>query len=129
MSAVCLSGTLAGMNHDEFESIVDEVIAHLPSEVRHALHNIELLVRDVPDTEVVSEGDSLLGLYTGTPLTERPASHVGDLPDIIYIFRLPHLELGLPPEELRAEIRTTVLHEVAHYFGIDDERLAEIGWG
>lgn len=116
------------MDSDEFESIVDEVIADLPAEVREAFHNIELLVQDAPDPELFPEGDGLLGLYTGTPLTERPASHVGDLPDIIYIFRLPHLALGLPSAELRAEIRTTVLHEVAHYFGIDDDRLEELGW-
>ena len=117
------------MNHEEFERIVAEVIADLPSEVREAFHNIELLVRDAPDPELFPDGDGLLGLYTGTPLTERPASHVGDLPDIIYIFRFPHLALGLPNAELRAEIRTTVLHEVAHYFGIEDDHLDEIGWG
>ena len=91
------------MNHEEFERIVAEVIADLPSEVREAFHNIELLVRDAPDPELFPDGDGLLGLYTGTPLTERPASHVGDLPDIIYIFRFPHLALG--PAERRIACR------------------------
>jgi predicted Zn-dependent protease with MMP-like domain len=63
------------------------------------------------------------------PLTERGVEYAGELPDVIYIFRQPHLELGLPSDELREEIARTLIHEVAHYFGIDDDHLDEIGWG
>jgi predicted Zn-dependent protease with MMP-like domain len=64
----------------------------------------------------------------GTPLTERSLEDVTELPDIIYVYRRPHLEMELPPDELREEIATTLIHEIAHYFGIDDDHLDDIGW-
>ena len=71
----------------------------------------------------------LLGLYDGIPLTERSVDDSGNLPDVIYIFRNAHLEMNLPRDELIEEIVTTLVHEIAHYFGIDDDHLDEIGWG
>jgi predicted Zn-dependent protease with MMP-like domain len=71
----------------------------------------------------------MLGLYMGVPLPERGIDYAGELPDVIYIFRYPHLELGLPADELRGEIAKTLVHEIAHYFGFDDDYLEEIGWG
>ena len=59
----------------------------------------------------------------------RESGNAGELPDVIYLFRKPHLEMGLPPEELRDEIAKTLIHEIAHYFGIDDDHLDDIGWG
>lgn len=117
------------MNHAEFESVIREAIAALPEWVHDALENIEVLVLDEPDEELDPDGEGLLGLYTGLPLPERGADYAGELPDVIYIFRLPHLALKLPPDELHAEIVTTLMHEIAHYFGIDDDHLDEIGWG
>ena len=70
-----------------------------------------------------------MSLYVGTPLPERGIDYAGELPDVIYIFRRPHLELDLPPDELQDEIVKTLIHEIAHYFGIDDDHLDEIGWG
>ena len=81
------------------------------------------------DEDLDPEGEGLLGLYLGLPLPERGVEYAGELPDVIYIFRRPHLELGLAPDELREEVARTLIHEVAHYFGIDDDHLDEIGWG
>ena len=117
------------MDREQFEAAVDEVIWDLPEWVRSALKNIEILVTDEPTPAMDADGGGLLGLYTGIPLTERGANDGGYLPDVIHVFRLPHLALGLPPDELREEIRITVMHEIAHYFGIDDDHLEASGWG
>ena len=117
------------MNFGQFEAVVRETMDSLPDWVHDGLDNVEILVVDEPDDELDPEGQGLLGLYVGIPLPERGAEYVGELPDVIYIFRRPHLELGLPPDELRDEIAKTLIHEIAHYFGIDDDHLDEIGWG
>ena len=101
----------------------------LPDWVQEALHNIEFLVLDEADEYLDPEGEGLLGLYTGVSLPERGTDYAGELPDVIYVFRRPHLEMGLPPEQLREEVAKTLIHEIAHYFGIDDDHLDEIGWG
>jgi len=117
------------MNRDSFDALVAEVLEDLPDRVRGAFHNISIIVEDEPTAELGTEADGLLGLYTGTPLPERDSNYAGSLPDVIYIFRQPHLELGLPEAELREEVARTVLHEVAHYFGLDDDYLDQQGWG
>ncbi len=117
------------MNHSQFEDVIREAIDRLPDWVHNALDNVEVLVIDEPDEEHDPEGQGLLGLYIGLPLSERGVDYAGELPDVIYIFRRPHLELGLPPDQLRDEIVRTLIHEIAHYFGIDDDHLDEIGWG
>ena len=117
------------MDQSEFEACVREAIDRLPKWVHDALDNVSVLVIDQPTPEHDPEGQGLLGLYTGVPLDERGVDYAGELPDVIYLFRRPHLELGLPPDELRAEIAKTLIHEIAHYFGIDDDHLDEIGWG
>ena len=93
------------------------------------MHNIEFLVQDEADEFLGPEGEGLLGLYTGVPLPERGTDYAGELPDVIYVFRRPHLEMDLPQAELREEVAKTLIHEIAHYFGIDDGHLDEIGWG
>ena len=117
------------MKRNEFEAAVRQALDSLPDWVHERLDNIEVLVVDEPDEELDPEGQDLLGLYLGLPLPERGADYAGELPDVIYIFRHPHLKLGLPPDELRHEIGRTLVHEIAHYFGIDDDHLDEIRWG
>ena len=117
------------MNLSQFETVIRETMSGLPEWVQDALDNIEILVLDEADEDLDPDGEGLLGLYVGMPLPERGVDYAGELPDVIYIFRLPHLELGLPPGELEEEIARTLIHEVAHYFGIDDDHLDEIGWG
>lgn len=117
------------MNNTEFDALVAAVLADLPGWVREALEQLTVLVEDEPGAEIPGGDRDLLGIYIGTPLTERDATFAGQLPDVIYIYRGPHLELGLPPDALREEIARTVLHEVAHYFGLDDDYLEREGWG
>lgn len=116
------------MNAAEFTSFVHDVMDGLPEWVHSALDNLEIIVLDGPLEDDADEED-LLGLYVGVPLPERGIDYAGELPDIIYVYRLSHLALGLGPEALRKEIETTLVHEIAHYFGFDDERLHELGWG
>lgn len=117
------------MNHDDFESLIRQAMHDLPEWVQNGLDNVEVLVVDEADESLDPEGQGLLGLYVGTPLPERGVDYAGELPDVIYIFRHPHLELNLGPDELQDEIVKTLIHEIAHYFGIDDDHLDEIGWG
>lgn len=117
------------MNHSEFEAVVSDAIAALPDWVLKALDNIEVLIEDAADERLDPNSDGLLGLYVGVPLTEREGGNAGELPDVIYLFRQPHLDLGLPADELREEIAKTLIHEIAHHFGIDDDHLHSIGWG
>ena len=96
----------------------------LPPDLRQAMSNVEIVVEDENP-----EDPDLFGLYLGVPLTDRGSSYAGVLPDKIAIYRLPlEDEFGGDPEALEEEIRITVLHEVAHHFGIDEERLSDLGW-
>lgn len=117
------------MNQEQFEDAVWDSLSRLPQWVRDALDNIELLVEEEAGADLHPDGEGLLGLYVGLPLPERGADYAGELPDLIYLFRRPHLELGLDQDDLRQEIAKTLIHEIAHYFGIDDDHLDEIGWG
>ena len=117
------------MNQLDFESLIRQAMRDLPEWVQNGLDNVEVLVVEEADENLDPEGEGLLGLYVGTPLPERGIDYAGELPDVIYIFRRPHLELDLPPDELQDEIVKTLIHEIAHYFGIDDDHLDEIGWG
>jgi len=106
-----------------FDEHVERALASLPDELRAAMSNVEIVVEDQNP-----EDPDLFGLYRGIPLTER-GDYAGVLPDKIAIYRLPlEAEFGDDPRVLEKEIRITVLHEVAHHFGIDEERLAELGW-
>jgi predicted Zn-dependent protease with MMP-like domain len=106
-----------------FEQHVQAALDSLPSEFRNALDNVAVVVEDEhPDDP------DLFGLYEGVPLPERSSADSGRLPDRIAIYRLPLEETFTDPAELEQEIRITVLHELAHYFGIDEERLTELGY-
>jgi predicted Zn-dependent protease with MMP-like domain len=108
-----------------FESHVRAALDSLPPHIAKALENVAVVVED----EHPKDPD-LLGLYHGVPLPERGSGYAGQLPDKISIYRFPlEEEFGDDPEELREEIRITVLHELAHYFGIDEDRLDELGYG
>jgi len=116
------------MTRREFERVVDEVLDTLPDWVVDHLDNLEVIVEESPTREQDPGGEGLLGLYHGISLLERGVDYWGAMPDTITIFRKPHLALGLSRDELRHEIRRTVLHELAHHLGIDDDRLHELGW-
>lgn len=107
-----------------FEDHVRGALESLPAELRAAMSNVEIVVEDEnPDDP------DLFGLYFGIPLTERGEGYAGALPDKIEIYRVPLEEdFGDDPALLEEEIRITVLHEVAHHFGIDEDRLDELGW-
>ena len=105
-----------------FEEIAKRALASLPPELRDAVRNVEIAVEDEhPDDP------DLFGLYEGVPLPER-GDWAGGLPDRIRIFRLPLEESFPDPQELEEEIRITVLHELAHYFGLDEDRLDDLGY-
>ncbi|HEX2504774.1 MAG TPA: metallopeptidase family protein [Gaiellaceae bacterium] len=108
-----------------FEEHVQRAVESLPDELRGAMSNVAIVVED----ENPEEPD-LYGLYTGVPLPDRGSeSYAGVLPDKIEIYRIPlEEEFGGDPEVLEEEIRITVLHEIAHHFGIDEDRLHELGW-
>jgi predicted Zn-dependent protease with MMP-like domain len=108
-----------------FEDHVRRALDSLPEDLRRAMSNVEIVVEDEKP-----EDPDLFGLYLGIPLVERGAeSYAGVLPDKIAIYRVPlEEEFGDDPDVLEDEIRITVLHEIAHHFGIDEDRLAELGW-
>ena len=116
------------MNRREFSTVVDTVLAELPEWVVERIDNLVVVIEDRPTHDQDPEGQGLLGLYDGVSLAERGVDYFGYAPDQISIFYQPHIELDLSDEELTAEIRVTVLHEVAHHLGIDDQRLHELGW-
>ena len=118
------------MTREEFERLVDEALEDLPPWVVEAVDNLTVVVEDWPTPQQdarYGEG-TLLGLYEGVNLHDRAGHYSGVAPDRITIFMGPHLSLRLPPSRLRRQIRKTVLHEMAHHLGIDDERLHEIGY-
>jgi predicted Zn-dependent protease with MMP-like domain len=105
-----------------FEAYVRDALESLPSGLRARMSNVEIVIEDEPP-----EGQPLLGLYQGVPLTRRSSGYAAALPDKITIFRGPLVRLhGRDAETLRREVGRVVLHEIAHHFGISDERLIEI---
>jgi predicted Zn-dependent protease with MMP-like domain len=109
----------------DFEQHVRRALESLPADLRAAITNVEIVVEDEN-----AEDPDLFGLYLGIPLTERDSGYAGVLPDKIAIYRLPlEEEFGHDAELLEDEIRITVLHELGHHFGIDEDRLEELGWG
>jgi predicted Zn-dependent protease with MMP-like domain len=109
---------------------VARAVASLPVEFKERLENVEFIVEDVPrGDELPGRPDTvLLGLYQGIPLTQRGPGYAGVLPDRIVIFRRPIEARSSSSAELADLVRQVVIHEVAHYFGIDDDRLDELGW-
>jgi predicted Zn-dependent protease with MMP-like domain len=106
----------------DFQAVIQETLDSLPADLHEQISNVEILVEDEPPP-----GQPLLGLYQGIPLTRRTSNYTGALPDKITIYRGPLERLyGHDPALLIERIRHVVLHEVAHHFGISDERLVEV---
>ena len=112
------------MGREEFERLVDAALDLIPGEIADLIHNVVVLVEDDPPPD----DPDLLGLYDGVALTERHGEPAMELPDRIFVYRRPLLAWCDDEEQLAEEVRITVVHEVAHHFGIDDERLHELGY-
>ena len=112
------------MGADEFEGYVNEALDSIPDELIDLLDNCIIVIAD----DAPPEDPELLGLYEGIPLTERGVSYGGVLPDTISIFRNPTLAICDTVEDVIDEVHITVVHEIAHFFGIDDDRLDQLGW-
>lgn len=119
-----------------FERLVQRALDRLPPEFQDHLENVSVVIADAPDRELLESmgydpddpGDTLFGLYEGVPLTERQHDDVL-LPDQITIFRRPLLEWAESEEEIVDEVRVTVLHEIGHFFGLDEDQLDDLGYG
>jgi predicted Zn-dependent protease with MMP-like domain len=122
------------LNHSEIRKEVARVIDKLPKEFREQLRNVEIVVETRPSKELLlaesldPREDTLYGIYQGVPLPDRSALDPPLLPDKITIFAEPLLEDFPDPNKLREEIRLTVLHEIAHYFGMDEEEIEDLGY-
>ena len=119
-------------NTREFDRLVEDGLALIPEEIRALMNNVEIVVEEEPSEELLEELDvppdeTLFGLYQGIPLTERSTAYSA-FPDRIIIFRRPLLDEFDDPLDIRREVARTVIHEVAHHFGISEERLVELGW-
>ena len=122
------------LNHHEIRKEVARVIDKLPRRFREQLHNVEFVVEERPPAPLMrAEGldprhHTLYGLYQGVPLPQRSTLDPPLIPDKITIFAKPLLQDFPDPEELREELRVTVLHEIAHYFGMEDEEIEKLGY-
>jgi len=113
------------MSEERFEELVGDALDTIPEGLIRLLNNVVILI----EAESPAGGPELLGLYEGYALTRRGTDYGGVLPDRIMIFRNPILRMCRSEEQVVSEVRITVVHEIAHHFGIDDERLHELGWG
>ena len=122
------------LSADEFDEIASRAVDRIPEELRAYLENVVISVQPEPSPEILEEmgmdpeEDTLLGLYQGVALTERSATDPPLYPDTIFIFQGPLEEMCDTIEEIEEEIEITVVHEIAHHFGIDEDRLAELGY-
>ena len=112
------------MSRDRFEELVSEALDLVPEELTRLIDNCVVLVEDDPP----ADDPDLLGLYDGIPITERDSTYVMTVPDRITIFRNPTLAMCESEDEVVEEVNITVVHEIAHHFGIDDDRLHELGY-
>jgi predicted Zn-dependent protease with MMP-like domain len=112
------------MTRERFEELVSDALDTVPPELTQLIDNCVVLVED----DAPADDPELLGLYDGTPLTERDSHYTMAMPDRITIFRNPTLAMCESEEEVVEEVGITVVHEIAHHFGIDDDRLHELGY-
>jgi predicted Zn-dependent protease with MMP-like domain len=113
------------LSAEQFDALVAEALDSIPTELAEVIENCVILVEEWPPPE----DPGLLGLYEGVPLTERGHYYSGALPDRIFIFRAPILQICDSVADVVEEIHLTVVHEIAHHFGIGDARLHELGYG
>ncbi len=116
---------------ERFSKLVAQAVELLPPAFREFLEEVAIEIRDRPTAQQRAETgeDDLLGLYVGRAMTERSVEDSGRLPDVIYIFQEPHEQICDSEEDLIEEVRITVLHEIGHYFGMDEDDLEELGYG
>ncbi len=124
---------LQGLDERRFEQMVKRAVDGLPPEFHDLLAGIAVVVEDEPSPEDMAstdtpEGETLYGMYQGVPLTDRNSSYGMSLPERIVIYQRPLEEENLSRHETIREIQRTIVHEVAHHFGISEERIAELGW-
>ncbi|MCZ0729315.1 metallopeptidase family protein [Mycolicibacterium iranicum] len=112
------------MSPHRFDELVGDALDQIPPQLASAIDNVVILVADRNEEE-----PDILGLYEGVALTERDSWYAGSLPDTITIYREALLEVCESEAEVVDEVAITVIHEIAHHFGIDDDRLHELGWG
>jgi len=122
------------LNAAEFDGVVAQAIERLPEEIRGYLDNMMIAVRNRPSRSMLREvglnkGDTLLGLFQGVPLVHRSVTAPPLYPDTIYLFQEPLEEVCNTIEELEEQIEITLVHEVAHFVGMTEERLTELGYG
>jgi predicted Zn-dependent protease with MMP-like domain len=122
------------MDRGEFEALVADALDDLPAEFARHLENVEVVIEDEPEAALLRSlgmnprRDTLFGLYQGVPLTERGASFGGVLPDKISIYYYPLVRTFRTPERIRRQVRKTVIHEVGHFFGLDDREIRALGY-
>jgi predicted Zn-dependent protease with MMP-like domain len=119
------------MTREEFTRLVEEALQEIPRRFRDAMRNVAVIVEDEPSQELLDEmemepGDTLFGLYHGTPLTERDSGYGNALPDRISIYQLPIEEACEDEDDIRQCVAETVIHEFGHYFGLSEEEIEEI---
>jgi predicted Zn-dependent protease with MMP-like domain len=119
------------MTRDRFTRLVEEALSDIPARFRDAMRNVAVIVEDEPSQDLLDEmdmepGDTLFGLYHGTPLTERDTGYGNTLPDRISIYQLPIEEACEDEEDIRQCVAETVIHEFGHYFGLSEEEIEDI---
>jgi len=123
------------VSKSEFGELVERALAELPEEFAEFLEEVPIEIRDHPTRQqmrsvnVPSDTGLLLGLYVGRPRTQRSVEHSGSMPDIIYIFQRPIETVSENEDQLIRQVRTTVLHEIGHHFGMTEEDLRRLGYG
>jgi predicted Zn-dependent protease with MMP-like domain len=113
------------LSESEFDDLVADGLDRIPAPLAALMDNVVVLVEDEPPPEEAG----VLGLYVGTPLTERDSGYTFRPPDQVFVFRGPLLRMCRDAEDLAEEVAITVVHEIAHHFGIDDDQLHAWGWG
>ncbi len=119
------------MTRERFTALVEEALREIPRRFRDAMKNVAVVVEDEPSRDLLDDlemepGDTLFGLYHGTPLTEREATYGNSLPDRISIYQLPIEEACEDEEDIRQCVAETVIHEFGHYFGLSEEEIQDI---
>ena len=112
------------VSREEFEDLVGDALDSVPEGLMNLAENVVVLVEDNPPP-----GRHIRGLYRGVPRTKRGHNYAGMLPDTITIYRNPVMRMSSSADDIVEQVRIVVVHEIAHHFGIDDERLHELGWG